>query len=85
MIYFKGVLIGLGTELLGCIVTLVAALIWEFWKASKAAPPAPAGSGERLTVSVSPLGFINHTPWFWWFIMALGVAGFLISVYLQKR
>jgi hypothetical protein len=29
------------------------------------------------------LGLISH-PWFWWFIMALGIVGFLISVYLQK-
>lgn len=85
MIYFKSLLGGIGTALLGCIVTPFAAMIWVFWKASKDAPPAPAGSGERLTVSFSPLGFVNHFPWFWWFIMALGVAGFLISVYLQRR
>jgi hypothetical protein len=77
MIYFKGLLIGFGIALSGCIVTM----IWEFWKAYKDAPVRP-GPGETLTVSISPLGVLSH---FWWFILALGVAGFLISVYLQKR
>ena len=81
---YKNVLVGLGTALLGCIVTPIAAMIWYFWKATKDAPPAPAGPGERVAVSFSLLGFLNHFPWFWWFIIALGVAGFLISVYLQR-
>jgi len=80
---YKNVLVGLGTALLGCIVTPIAAMIWYFWKASKAAPPAPAGPGETLAVSFSPLGLLSH-PWFWWLIIALGVAGFLISMYLQR-
>ena len=84
MIYFKSVLVGLGTALLGCIVAPIAVMIWYFWKATKDAPARP-GPGETLTVSFSPLGFINHFPWFWWFITALGIAGFLISVYLRRR
>jgi hypothetical protein len=84
MNYFKSVLIGLGTVLLGCVVAPIVGMIWYFWKASKAAPPAPGGSGERLTVSFSPLGLMNHAP-FWWFIIALFSVGFFFSVYLQRR
>ena len=82
---YKNVFVGLGTALLGCIVTPIIVMIWYSWKATEAAPPGPAGPRETVTVSFSPLGFLNHFPWFWWFVLALGVAGFLISMYLQRR
>lgn len=80
MSYFKGVAIGLGTAVLGCIVTPVVIMLWWLWRSYRA--------GEQ-TVSFSPMGFINHfglaRPWFWLFIIALFFAGFLISMKLQKR
>ena len=87
MIYFKSVLVGISTVLLGCVVTPIVGMVWYFWKATVAANkagPGPAGSGETLTVSFSPLGFIKH-PWFWLFIIALFSVGFLVSLYLQRR
>ena len=90
MSYFKGVVIGFGTALLGCIVTPIVMMLWWFGKANIAASKAgPSGPGERMAVSFSPMGFINHfgltRPWFWLCITALFFAGFLISVNLQKR
>ena len=81
MIYFKSVLVGLGTALLGCVLTAIAMIVWVSWRASKA---VPTGRGEQLTVSFSPMGFINH---FWWFlplIFALFCVGFLRSVYARR-
>ena len=90
MIYLKGVAIGFGTAVLGCIVTPIVMMLWWVGKATVAADKAgPAGPGERMTVSFSPMGLINHFglthPWFWVFIIALFFTGFLISVNLQKR
>lgn len=82
MIYFKSVLVGLGTALLGCVVTPIVMIVWVSWRASKA---APSGPGEQVTVSFSPLGFINHFWWFFPFILALFCLGFLLSVYLRRR
>jgi hypothetical protein len=72
MIYFKSVLVGLGTVLLGCVITPIAFMIWVSWK-----------SGQD-TVSFSPIG-LWHSFGFWVFIIALFSAGFLPSVYFLKR
>ena len=90
MSYFKGVAVGFGTAVLGCIVTPIVMMLWWFAKATIAANQAgPPASGERMAVSFSPMGFINHFglthPWFWLFIIALFFAGFWISAYSQKR
>ena len=90
MSYFKGVAIGFGTAALGCIVTPIVIMLWWLGKATIAANKAgPSGPGERMAVSFSPMGFINHFglagPWFWLFIIALFFIGFLISRYVQKR
>jgi hypothetical protein len=90
MSYFKGVAIGFGTAVLGCIVTPIVMMLWWFGKATIAAnKAAPPGPGERMAVSFSPMGLINHfgltRPSFWLFIIVLFFAGFLSSVYLQKR
>jgi hypothetical protein len=82
MIYFKSVLVGLGTALLGCVVTPIVMMVRVFWRASKAAPTGP---GEQQTVSFSLLGFINHFWWFSPFIVVLFCVGFLLSVYSQRR
>jgi hypothetical protein len=78
MIYFKGVLIGFGTVLLGCLVAPVALMMWASWKS--------AGGGT--TVSFSPLGLTNHLAHslgFWVFIMVLFTVGFIPSVFWSKR
>jgi len=90
MSYFKGVAIGFGTAVLGCILTPIVMMLWWFVKATGAANKAgPSGPGERMAVSFSPMGFIHHfglnRPWFGLFILGLFFAGFLTSVYLQKR
>jgi len=82
MVYFKSLLVGLGTALFGCVVTPIVMMVWAAWRASKA---APIGPGEQQAVSFSPLGFINHFWWFSPFIVVLFCAGFLLSVYLQRR
>jgi hypothetical protein len=78
MIYFKGVLIGFGTVLLGCLVTPVALMIWTSWKSH----------GEAATVSFSPMGLANHLAHslgFWILIILLFAAGFVPSVFIRKR
>jgi hypothetical protein len=84
------VAIGFGTAVLGCIVTPIVMMLLWFGKTTMAANKAGAsGPGERMVVSFSPMGLINHfgltRPCFWLFIIALFFAGFLISAYLQKR
>jgi hypothetical protein len=85
MIYFKSVLVGLGTALLGCVVTPTVMMVWVFWSASKAAPPGLTGPGEQQTVSFSLLGFINHFWWFLPFIVVLFCAGFLLSYWRTRK
>lgn len=78
MIYFKGVLIGIGTVLLGCLVAPVAWMIWA----------ARRSQDEGATISYSPMGLENHlthSPAFWVFIIALFAAGFVPSVFFRKR
>lgn len=78
MIYFKGVLIGLGSVLLGCLAAPIALTIWASRKS--------AGGGT--TVSFSPMGLayhLGHSPGFWIFILVLFTAGFVPSVFLSKR
>jgi hypothetical protein len=78
MIYFKGVLIGFGTVLLGCLVTPIALMIWASWKPQ----------GGAATVSFSPMGLANHLAHslgFWVFIIVLFTAGFVSSVLFPKR
>jgi hypothetical protein len=78
MMYFKGVLIGFSTVFVGCLIALIALIVWASWN-----------SHGETTVSFTPMGFINHfgltRPWFSLLIIALFSSGFLITVYLQKR
>src|SRR5947209_5628691 len=57
MMYFKSVLVGLGTVLSGCVVTPIAMMIWWTWKSNAA---NKAGPGEMQVVSFSPMGLENH-------------------------
>lgn len=78
MIYLKGVLIGFGTALLGCLVAPVALLVWAVWK-------SPGGG---TTVSFSPMGLTQHLADsldFWAFIIALLIVGFVPSVVFSKK
>jgi hypothetical protein len=72
MMYFRSVLVGLGTVLLGCVVTPIAFVIWVGWK-----------SGQD-TVSFSPRGLWHHLG-SWVFVIALFCAGFLPSLYFLRR
>ena len=75
MTYFKGVLIGFATVLVGTPFALIA---WAIWRSR-------GGGG---TVSFSPMGLTNHlahSPGFWILIIVLFAAGFVSSVGLQKR
>jgi hypothetical protein len=78
MIYFKGVLIGIGTVLLGCLVAPIAWMIWAIRKSQDGA----------ATISYSPMGLgshLAHSLGFWVFIIALFAAGFVPSVFFPKR
>ncbi len=78
MIYFKGVLIGFGTVLLGFLVTPIALTIWASWKSQ----------GGAATVSFSPMGLayhLAHSLGFWIFSIVLFTAGFVPSVFFPKR
>jgi hypothetical protein len=78
MIYFKGVLIGIGAVLLGCLVAPVA---WMIWAAGRSQDGA-------ATISYSPMGLgehLTHSPGFWVFIIALFATGFVPSVFFRKR
>jgi hypothetical protein len=78
MIYFKGVLIGFGTVLLGCLVAPIALMISASWKSQ----------GGAATVSYSPMGLTHHLAHslgFWVFIIVLFTAGFARSVFFPKR
>ena len=78
MIYFKGVLIGFGIVLLGCLVTSIALILWASWKSQ----------GGAATVSFSPMGLVNHLAHslgFWAFTVVLFTAGFVTSVFFPKR
>ena len=75
MIYFKGVLIGFGTVLLGTPIVLT---IWVIWKSQ----------GGAATVSFSPMGLANHLArslGFWVLTIVLFTAGFVPSVFFRKR
>ena len=75
MIYFKGVLIGFGIVLLGCLIAPVAFLIWGALK-------------SQGTFSFSPMGLANHLAHslgFWVFIIVLFTAGFVTSVFSPRR
>ena len=77
MTYFKSVLIGLGTVLVGCVVAPIALVIWASWMTRK--------SGIRAeSIGFSPIQ-IMHSMDFWIFIIVLFTAGFLLSVLLLKR
>ena len=74
MIYFKGVLMGFGTVLLG---TPIALMIWAIWRSQ-----GDAG------VSFSPMGMANHLAHslgFWVHIVVLFTAGLVPSVFFPKR
>lgn len=78
MIYFRGVLFGLGSVLLGCLVAPVALVIWSSWRSA---------DGGTI-VSFSPMGLANHLEHslgFWVFILVLFTAGFVPTVFLRKR
>lgn len=78
MIYFKGVLMGFGTVLLGCLVAPIALLVWDVWKSQ----------GGGTTVSFSLMGLANHlghSLGFWVFILVLFTAGFVPSIFFAKR
>ena len=78
MIHFKGVLVGLGTVLLGCLVAPIALMIWANWKSP----------GGETTVSFSPMGLANHlahSSVFWIFVLVLFTAGFVPSIFLPKK
>jgi hypothetical protein len=75
MNYFKGVLIGFGTGLLGMPI---AWMIWAIWKPQ----------GGAATVSFSPMGLANHFAHslaFWVLTIVLFTAGFVPSVFFAKR
>jgi hypothetical protein len=75
MIYLKGVLVGIGSVLLG---TPIALMIWTIWKSQRGA----------VTVSFSPLGLANHladSVGFWVLIIVLFTAGFVPSTFLRTR
>jgi len=78
MIYFKGVLIGLGSVLLGCLAAPVALMFWARWRSP----------GVGTTVSFSQMGLANHLAYsqgFWILVLVLFAAGFVPSVLLPKR
>jgi hypothetical protein len=78
MKYFKGMLIGFATVLVGSLITALAWIIWASWKAQ----------GGSATVSFSPTGLsdhLAHSLGFWIFLIALFVAGFVPSVLSSKR
>ena len=77
MTYFKSVLIGLGTVLVGCVVAPIALVIWANWIARR------SGIGAA-SVGFSPIQ-IMHSMEFWIFVIAMFIAGFLLSVWFLKR
>ena len=88
MMYFKSVLVGLGTVLLGCVVSPMAMVLWWIWTSNTANKAGATGPRERQTVSFSPMGLedhLAHSLAFWVFILALFSAGFLASVYVLNR
>ena len=75
MTYFKGVLIGFGSVLLG---TPIALVVWVIWKSLRGA----------AKVSFSPLGLANHLAnslGFWVLVFALFTAGFVPPVLFRKK
>jgi hypothetical protein len=78
MIYFKGVLIGLGTVLSGCLISPIVWMIWAHWNSQ----------GAGTTVSFSPMGLVYHLAHslgFWIFFFLLFTGGFVSSVFFAKR
>jgi hypothetical protein len=75
--YFKSVLIGLGTVLVGCVVAPIALVIWASWMTRKSGIGAAA-------IGFSPIQ-IMHSMGFWIFIIVLFSAGFFLSVLFLKR
>ena len=77
MNYFKGVLVGFGTVLLGCVAAPIALIIRDSWKSQ----------GGGTTVSFSLMGLTNHlvhSSVFWVFILVLFGAGFLPSYFSEE-
>ena len=77
MTYFKSVLIGLGTVLVGCMVAPIALVIWASCMTRK------SGIGAA-SIGFSPIQIMHSTD-FWVFIIVLFTAGFLLSVLFLKR
>lgn len=78
MNYFKGVLIGLGTVLLGCLVAPVAFVI-------RAIMIPQVGT---TTVNYSVLGLAHHLARslsFWIFVLVLFALGFVPTVFFRRR
>jgi hypothetical protein len=75
--YFKSVLIGLGTVLVGCVLAPIALVIWGTWMTRK------RGIGAE-SIGFSPIQ-IMHSMDFWAFIIVLFTAGFFLSVLFLKR
>src|SRR5579862_9451013 len=77
MMYFKSVLAGLGTVLLGCVVAPIGMMAWTSWN-----------SHSETTVSFSPMGLTNHLSHslgFWVFILVLFTAGLVPYAFFAKR
>ena len=75
MTYFKDLVLGFGSVLLG---TPLALMMWAIWKSQR----------EATAVSFSPLGLANHlmgSVGFWILVIVLFSAGFVSSVLLRKR
>jgi hypothetical protein len=74
MSYFKGVLAGVGTILLGCVVTPIAILLW-----TKKDP-----GSDGITIGFQPIGLL-HSVGFWGFIIVLFSVGFFSSLLFQRK
>jgi hypothetical protein len=74
MIYFKSVLIGFGTVVLGFVIALIALAIWAARK---------TGIGG-MTFGFSPID-AAHSVGFWAFILVLFIVGFVPSLLFLKR
>ena len=72
MTYFKAVLVGFASVLVGLPIALVV------WTLSRSQSGAAA-------VSFSPLGLANHLAGLWVLIIVLFAAGFVPFVFLKKR
>ncbi|KAA6461203.1 hypothetical protein DYQ86_13255 [Acidobacteria bacterium AB60] len=78
MTYLKGIFIGFGAVLLGCLVAPIVWVVWASWRSH----------GDGMTVSFSAMGLAHHLAhsWgFWAFVLVLFPAGLVASVLLRKR